>query len=644
MSTWTCGSCNLTIEFPDRDANRESCPRCTALGPSYAIGSCDGDTLPHRWVSAEMARADIIAGRPLRQVYVESIDLDGETLPYPVEIVGSVIGLWTAREATFGSGLDLSGTEVLGPFETGAGESKRLGRFARGASFEGLIRLEQSRFHDGARFEGCHLSAGLAAAGVHVWGPFDLSGTRIGNGSTDLRDARLDRLTMRDTLFQSDLMLDRVTVRGEILVSGIVVEGFALAGEARFEGEFYLGGSRFSGEFNFSNARFCAPATFDASEFQCEFDLNRTHFESAVDFHGLDFCGWADVEWAHFHGPMAMEGIRADSGLSFEDSVFHHTFTLRNISAMDETHFRRASFQAFDLSCSEFRGRVDLRDVCIAGDMRLDGTRFHQGLFLVRSRFGGPVLWESVIVGDSLKVSQIVAQSRLTWCECTFDGDLILAGARFERVFELPGTRVIGCLDLQQAEFGELADVTGCRFECIRIADISAQTESFKVLLEQVRGHLHSERNRDYATAAREWDFLHHSFEDQNHTLDSDRAYYKMRQMDNRADRMGFKKICRVLELVFVEWGTGYGTRPVNIVLFSLCTVLALGLLYALVPHFVLIGGEAQDATITHLIMLSFSTFLAWEGASIILALEAFLGGFLVAVFAAILSRRMFRS
>ena len=67
-----------------------------------------------------------------------------------------------------------------------------------------------------------------------------------------------------------------------------------------------------------------------------------------------------------------MDGIRIAGGASFEDSVFRGTLTLRNADAVNETHFRRVRFHEVDISCAEFSGRVDLRDVCIEGELRLD--------------------------------------------------------------------------------------------------------------------------------------------------------------------------------------------------------------------------------------------------------------------------------
>lgn len=645
MSTWTCETCHWSVDFPSDRDHPESCPLCAALGQSASVETDLQGAPPHRWMGEEEARDCILAGEPLRRVYVESIDLDGVGLEHPVEIVDSVLGCWSAREASFGAGLDLSGSRLLGRFEAGVGDSKQLGRFARGARFEDLLRLEGTRFYKGARFEACQMTAGLAAACVHVRGQLDLSGAEIGGAGADLSDARLERLTLRDTRFGGDLLLERATARGEVLISGILVEGLALAGAARFEGEFYLGGSRLVREANFSSAHFDAQATFDASEFHAEFNLSESCFKGAAEFLALEFGGWADLEWARFDGAVVMEGVRSARGTSLDDSIFGATLTLRNVDSMDETHFRRVSFREVDIADSEFRGRVDLRDVCIDGDLRLERVVFGRGLFLARSRFGGPVRWDSVIVGDALKGPQLVAQDSVTWRECRVEGSLLLAGGRFEKAFALPGTAIAGCLDLQQAEFGALADLTGCRFERIRLAGVSAPPEVFQVELRQIRGKLQSERDRDYATAAREWGFLKQAFEEQNHRPESDRAHYTMRKMGNRADRKGpIRTVGRLLEVVFIEWGTGYGTRPGNIVLLSLCTVLALGIFYALVPGIVASGGEAEHVSLRHLILLSFTSFLAWEGASIVLALEAFVGRFLVALFAAIVSRRLFRS
>jgi hypothetical protein len=183
------------------------------------------------------------------------------------------------------------------------------------------------------------------------------------------------------------------------------------------------------------------------------------------------------------------------------------------------------------------------------------------------------------------------------------------------------------------------------------LAGLSADT--FRIERDQVSRKLESELARDYETAAGEWDFLNKSFESQNRGKDADFAYYKMRQMKNRMKRSGWDRLRRLFELVFNEWGTGYGTRPQNVTAMVLLTVLGFAILYWIVPGTSAVifdgSGIENDPGLRDYIYYSLTTFTAlgatfFSVGRMIVAAEAFAGGFLFALFVATLTRSLFRN
>lgn len=639
MIEWTCETCAWILAVPSEREAPKACPLCSVehrvRGPTPQR---------HRWMAADEARAALAAGRQLRGVYIERINLDGETFEHAVEVVDSIVGAWSALEATFTEGLCVARSQFLDCFEAGAGQSERLGRFARGAHFGGPLSLAGTRFYNGARFNGCRMMEGLSATGVQVWEEINLSGLEV-HGEADLSEARLDLLTIRGSHFGRRLLLERTVVAREAIIAGISAFGATLAREAEFDGEFYLGESRFNEEANLAGSVFRGQATFDATEFQREFELDSAHFQASVEFCQTEFGGWADFEWARFDGPVVFEEVDFQRGVDFQNSICGGPFALRSVRFCGEAYFRHARLsKKFDVVLSQFEERVDLRDMDVAADLHLERVEFARDTYLSRSHFTGRFNWEQVTVNGLLQGPEIAVEGDLTWSDCRFQDDLVLAGGRLGKAFDLPACQLVGSLDLRRTKFQGTADLTGARLDGrIHLEGISA--DDFRIELDQVKHHLASELAGDWATAAKEWEFLRKAFERRNLSHDVDSAYFKTRQMKNRAGRVGTQKVWRILEMIFTEWGTGYGTRPGNIFAISLLTILFFAAVYMILSFPA--GSEGAPDTLASFrdyVYFSISTFTALgAGSQMVVAVEAFVGGFLMALFASLLARRVFR-
>jgi uncharacterized protein YjbI with pentapeptide repeats len=639
MSEWTCETCGWILEVPSEQEVPTACPLCSAEHQPAAPR-----LQRHRWMAGDEARAALAAGRRLCGVYIERINLDGETFEHAVEIIDSIVGEWSGREAMFAKGLDVARSQFLGHFEAGAGQSERLGRFARGAHFGGPLSLVGTRFYEGAQLNGCRMMGGLSAAGVQVWGQINLSGVEV-HGDADLSESKLDLLTVRGAQFGGRLLLERTVVAREVIIAGILACGATLAREAEFYGEFYLGESRFNKEANLAGSVFRGQATFDATEFQREFELDSAHFQAPVEFCQTEFDGWADFEWARFDGPVVFKEVDFQRGADFQNSICSGPFTLRGVHFHGEVYFRHARFsRQFDVVQSGFEERVDLRDMDVAADLHIERVEFARDAYLSRSHFTGRVSWEQVTVNGLLKGPEIVVERDLTWSDCRFQDDLVLAGGRLGKAFDLPGCELAGSLDLRRTKFEGPADLTSARLAGrIHLEGISA--DNFRIELDQVKHHLASELAGDWAIAAKEWEFLRKAFERRNLSHDVDSAFFKTRQMKNRAGRVGMQKVWRILEMIFTEWGTGYGTRPGNIFAISLLTILFFAAIY-MILSFPAISEGAPDtlASFRDYVYFSISTFTALgAGSEMVVAVEAFVGGFLMALFASLLARRVFR-
>jgi hypothetical protein len=78
-------------------------------------------------------------------LYVERLDCDGANFEHLVEISDCVVGEWSAREAMFTGGLEVSGTRFLNPIDFGTGHSEKIGRFAIGAHSEDTVKFIETQ-------------------------------------------------------------------------------------------------------------------------------------------------------------------------------------------------------------------------------------------------------------------------------------------------------------------------------------------------------------------------------------------------------------------------------------------------------------------------------------------------------------------
>jgi hypothetical protein len=96
--------------------------------------------------------------------------------------------------------------------------------------------------------------------------------------------------------------------------------------------------------------------------------------------------------------------------------------------------------------------------------------------------------------------------------------------------------------------------------------------------------------------------------------------------------------------MIFTEWGTGYGTRPGNILAISLLTIVFFAAIYLILSLPATSGDTSTLQSFWDYVYFSISTFTALgAGSEMVVAVEAFVGGFLMALFASLLGRRVFR-
>ncbi len=111
----------------------------------------------------------------------------------------------------------------------------------------------------------------------------------------------------------------------------------------------------------------------------------------------------------------------------------------------------------------------------------------------------------------------------------------------------------------------------------------------------------------------------------------------------------------KVFNLIILDLGSGYGTRPFNIALTTLIVILLFGVFYSFFSDQIIIG-DPQTSPIKNLVFCIYFSFLSFVtlGAEnlypdyagwlkYVVAAQAFLGFFLMTLFVATFTRKVIR-
>ena len=105
MTTWTCPVCDWTVDGAPWPAE-------------HPCGVCHGDPKAdsggrHDWLGGDDLVRALRAGQPIRNAFIEHLEIENDTPASPVDIADSVVGSVSARAAHIRGDLRLERTRVL---------------------------------------------------------------------------------------------------------------------------------------------------------------------------------------------------------------------------------------------------------------------------------------------------------------------------------------------------------------------------------------------------------------------------------------------------------------------------------------------------------------------------------------------------
>jgi len=411
----------------------------------------------------------------------------------------------------------------------------------------------------------------------------DLSGMTIVD-PIDLSDRKLKSLTCRQTYFEQDVDLRGATLTGK-----------AVFREAAFVGDFDARECRFSGGADFSQTHFLKLARFNQARFARYVHFREATFRAAARFSRARFLAGAGFEGCSFLDEMSFNDLRMGHRARFERCTFDKTATFSNSTFED----------VFDISGSVFAGLAKF----------------------MNCEFDKPALFNNVTF-----------QSHALFIGTLWQGEASFRGGCFQGKVDFKGICAERTLLFQGLAFGEQA--------CFHFAEM--QVARFVVHRADLEGRLESELQGRYGKACQEYGLLKHSFAQINAYRDEDWAYLMEKRMARKSivlsPRYPQRYLARLVNWLALDLACGYGTRPLSILAAALLVIVAFGLVY--------LGAVAQ-LDLPQALLVSFKAFTgaqidtwgprAGHPLNFLLALENFLGIFVMTVLVVTFSRKVIR-
>ncbi|MDP1796367.1 MAG: pentapeptide repeat-containing protein [Planctomycetaceae bacterium] len=325
-------------------------------------------------------------------------------------------------------------------------------------------------------------------------------------------------------------------------------------------------------------------------------------------------------------------------------------------------------------SCTLRRPRLD--GVEIRGALTLDNSEIYGPLKIHHATLGSTHAWETKFRGwAEFKHCTIAGIADFRSCHVeeglvlncsTFKGDLLFRGMTCAKKLDLTDTTCEGLIDLSKAKLHDYAYLEGVHCGPLtRFAFLNAVADRMQIRPEQVSGRLMSEAEHRYGDARHEYGLLKASYQIQHRFDDEDWALHQFKINQRRGKPRSWarpwSKLAQLCDLVFLDWGCGYGTKPNRAVTTAIILMALFALIYAAGIH----QFEISSPPLDHLpkdhwqnrllfgLLTTVSVFTAGFGGDQLqqahgwillpLACEAVLGTLLWGLFVVAFSRKVIR-
>ncbi len=589
-------------------------------------------------LSSEEARNKILAGEALRGYRISKIEIQDKEIPGSVIITDCQIGV-----------LNFSNTTIQGA-----------------ACFDKSIFLEKAVFG----WESSHAKTGVTIFQKTVaFNECVFQGKSL-FGGTQFKEVA----SFKGTSFQKEAIFQEAYFYEQ-----------AFFWKTNFSSDVSFRGSTFGLEGHFDHSQFFHNVSFECAKFlEKEGSFNNILIYGNLNFAESYFQGYLAFRKAIVHGEVDFKRSKFDGEADFQDAQFKSKVSFRNATFTTKVSFLHtifsglASFLATKFSEADFLN-AQFHDEALFNFDR--NTRASLNEADTTASFSGFANFMNVRFHKRAVFEEVVFEKSATFANSFFGEQASFMNTKFQGPTTFNNVYCNQELSAIQASFSEITfdyaninrrlDLSEAKFEAISF--YKASLDLIVVECFQIRKKLLNERpsTPHYDRVKEEYLILKESFQQRGLAEEEDWAYRKFRQMKRKAiSQKSWARILRknkegsivkaiarlfvnLIERIFVDRGTGYGTQPLNIGIVAISVILLFGYIYSNFPEEFNIQQQGIALKFSQAIYLSFSTFTTMglndlqpkldSPLCYATGIEAFLGIFIMTLFVGTFTRKIIR-
>ncbi len=607
-----------------------------------------------------------------------------------------------------GKGLTISECEAKGSLELRRAqlgkETKRKAFALESSSFQ-EIDLSEAYFDEKVALEQVICRGAFMADA-----PKQDDGWRAGKSSCFSYDA-----SFLEVHFEGKTSFSQASFRGKTNFRKCKFSSKVNFGQAEFHQRMSFWESEAEKGISFRKAHFMGVANFGNSILGPKSSFNEATFCEEASFFGAQAKGDIFFSEARFEKDLIFRQFQVDGGLGLSKVSIGNTLNLLRCKIQDRFIFSDAQVEGEvfgptlsvgtwgTLSKSIFKDKVNLRGLqvgrkvkekekeqadseIVEGSFYVTEATFQKELIMTSAVITGDFCFDSINSYSEVNLQSIFAGGKMDLSNSYFRGmvhldnascknkfqsfktrykeevsfnsvkcpDLSFSNSSFDGGFTLRSAEIEGNLVLNDVDVDGKADLGKCQFEKIYFVNFLA--DNFIIHQEQIGEKLSSEEKGNFSQARIEYGILRQAFQKQCFYQEMDWAYYRFCRTGRLAKNNFWDKPGAFLDKLLLDWGFGYGTRPMNIGGVAFAIVMSFASLFYFFPQGIT-GSDGQPLeklVFLDSIYLSVVTFASMDYGDCgpyfghwlkyFFSAEGLVGIFLITLFVATISRKIIRT
>lgn len=331
--------------------------------------------------------------------------------------------------------------------------------------------------------------------------------------------------------------------------------------------------------------------------------------------------------------------------------TFEKPVVIRNCHLV-QPEFNGATFAepAAIVKCSVEKLKTQ-KPACFEKGLDIGGSTFRQlclgrvtvkgKLTATHTQFAGKISFVKCVFADQVKFWESHFQCWVDFKECRFEGEadfrslhseqgMVFSKCHFLRDFLLRGATIQKKVQLDQSTFDAMLDLSKAKlFDFVYLEEIhqgpdmrwaflNAVADRVLVRPEQVEGRLASEQTGRHDDAMQEYGLLKRSYQSLHRFDAEDWAFYRFKVNQRLSKPTTWRRpwtVWRTLaDWLFLDIGSGYGTKPGRAVRMAFLIIMGFATLYAAYAdmfHVETIPFAGEQTTLANRIMIGLTTSVA---------------------------------